>query len=50
MSYLNPKEFVKDIIDLGESKVSLSAKQTLISSYLAGAILALAAAFAISFQ
>jgi len=48
MSYLSPKEFVKDIIDLGESKISLSAKQTLISSYFAGAILALAAAFAIS--
>jgi len=48
MSYLSPKEFVKDIIDLGESKILLSAKQTLISSYLAGAILALAAAFAIS--
>jgi len=48
MSYLKPQKFVKNIIDSGESKVALSTKNTLISAYIAGAILALAAAFAIS--
>jgi len=48
MSYITPKEFVSKIIDTGESKVALSTKNTLISSYIAGAILALAVAFSIT--
>lgn len=48
MAYLQPSEFVTKLIDAGESKVFMSTKDTLIRSYMAGAILALAAAFAIS--
>ena len=48
MAYLTPTEFVTKMIDAGESKVFMSTKDTLIRSYMAGAILALAAAFAIS--
>ncbi|MBL4726414.1 MAG: formate/nitrite transporter family protein, partial [Rhizobiaceae bacterium] len=48
MSYLVPSEFVTKMIDAGESKIFMSTKDTLIRSYMAGAILALAAAFAIT--
>jgi len=48
MAYLSPTEFVTKMIDAGESKVFMSTKDTLIRAYMAGAILALAAAFAIS--
>ena len=48
MSYLEPTEFVTKMVDQGESKVFMSAKDTLIRAYMAGAILALAAAFAIT--
>lgn len=48
MAYLTPTEFVTKMIDAGESKVFMSTKDTLIRSYMAGAILALAAAFAIA--
>ena len=48
MAYLTPTEFVTKMIDAGESQVFMSTKDTLIRSYMAGAILALAAAFAIS--
>ncbi len=48
MSYLAPAEFVKKAIDAGESKVFMSAKDTVIRAYMAGAILALAAAFAVT--
>ena len=48
MAYLAPNEFVTKMIDAGESKVFMSTKDTLIRAYMAGAILALAAAFAIS--
>lgn len=48
MAYLQPSEFVTKMIDAGESKVFMSTKDTLIRSFMAGAILALAAAFAIS--
>ncbi len=48
MAYLTPTEFVTKMIDAGEAKVFMSTKDTLIRSYMAGAILALAAAFAIS--
>ena len=48
MAYLTPTEFVTKMIDAGEAKVFMSTKDTLIRSYMAGAILALAAAFAIT--
>jgi formate transporter len=48
MSYLAPAEFVTKMIDAGESKVFMSTRDTLIRAYMAGAILALAAAFAVT--
>jgi formate/nitrite transporter len=48
MSYLEPSEFVTKMVDSGESKVYMSTKDTIIRAYMAGAILALAAVFAIT--
>ena len=48
MSYLEPTEFVTKMVDQGESKVYMSTKDTLIRAFMAGAILALAALFAIT--
>lgn len=48
MAYLAPSEFVTKMIDAGEAKVFMSTRDTLIRAYMAGAILALAAAFAIT--
>lgn len=48
MSYVAPQELATKMIDAGESKIFMSTKDTLIRSYMAGAILALAAAFAIT--
>ena len=48
MSYLVPSEFVTKVIDAGESKIFMSTRDTLIRAFMAGATLALAAAFAIS--
>ncbi|WP_455205451.1 formate/nitrite transporter family protein [Kaarinaea lacus] len=48
MSYLEPTEFVTKMVDQGESKVYMSAKDTLIRAFMAGAILGLAAIFAIT--
>ena len=48
MSYLAPTEFVTKMVDSGESKVYMSTKDTLIRAFMAGAILALAAVFAIT--
>jgi formate transporter len=47
MSYLAPSEFVSKMVDAGESKLLMSTKDTLIRAYMAGAILALAAWFAV---
>ena len=47
MSYLEPTEFVTKMVDSGESKVYMSTKDTLIRAFMAGAILGLAAVFAI---
>jgi formate/nitrite transporter len=47
MSYLAPSEFVTKMVDAGESKIFMSTRDTLIRAYMAGAILALAAAFAV---
>jgi formate/nitrite transporter len=48
MAYLAPAEYVTKMIDAGESKIFMSARDTLIRAFMAGAILALAAAFAIT--
>jgi len=48
MSYLAPSEFVTKMVDAGESKIFMSTKDTLVRAYMAGAILALAAVFAIT--
>ena len=48
MAYLAPTEFVTKMVDAGESKLLMSTRDTLIRSYMAGAILALAAAFAVT--
>ncbi len=48
MAYLVPSEFVSKMVDAGESKVHMSTRDTLIRAYMAGAILALAAVFAVT--
>ena len=48
MSYLAPSEFVSKMVDAGESKIFMSTRDTLIRAYMAGAILALAAWFAVT--
>ena len=48
MSYLAPSEFVTKMVDAGESKVFMSTRDTLIRAAMAGAILALAAVFAVT--
>lgn len=48
MAYVKPSEFAAQMIEAGESKVFMSTKDTLIRAYMAGAILALAAAFAVT--
>src|SRR5436190_2937725 len=48
MAYLVPSEFVTKMVDAGESKVFMATRDTVIRAYMAGAILALAAAFAVS--
>ena len=48
MSYLAPSEFVTKMVDAGESKIFMATRDTLIRAFMAGAILALAAVFAVS--
>jgi formate transporter len=48
MSYVSPADFVTKMIDAGEAKVFMSTRDTVIRAYMAGAILALAAAFAVT--
>lgn len=48
MSYVNPAQFVTKMIDAGEAKAFMSTRDTVIRAYMAGAILALAAAFAVT--
>ena len=48
MSYLVPAEFVTKMVDAGESKIYMSTRDTLIRAFMAGAILALAAVFAVT--
>jgi len=48
MAYLAPSEFVTKMVDAGESKIYMATRDTLIRAYMAGAILALAAVFAVT--
>lgn len=48
MSYVSPAEFVGKMIDAGEAKAMMSTRDTLIRAFMAGAILAIAAAFAVT--
>src|SRR5213079_2299040 len=48
MAYLVPSEFVTKMVDAGESKIFMSTRDTVIRAYMAGAILALAAAMAVT--
>jgi formate/nitrite transporter len=48
LAYLVPSEFVTKMVDAGESKIFMSTRDTLVRSFMAGAILALAAWFAVT--
>ena len=48
MSYLMPSEFVVKMVDAGEAKINMGARDALIRAFMAGAILALAAVFAVT--
>ena len=48
MAYIEPSEFVSKMVDSGEQKIFMSTKDTLIRAFMAGAILGLAAFFAIT--
>ncbi|MEF2070613.1 formate/nitrite transporter family protein [Consotaella aegiceratis] len=48
MAYVAPSEFVTKMVDAGEAKIFMSTRDTVIRAYMAGAILALAAAFAVT--
>lgn len=48
MSYLPPSELVAKMLDAGQMKIGLSTRDTLIRAYMGGAILALAAVFAVT--
>ena len=48
MAYLVPAEFVTKMVDAGEAKIFMSTRDTVIRAFMAGAILALAAAFAVT--
>jgi formate transporter len=47
MAYLVPSEFVTKMIDAGEAKIFMSTRDTIVRAYMAGALLSLAAAFAV---
>lgn len=48
MSYVKPSDLVTSLVDAGEAKIFLSTRDTLLRAYMAGALLTLAAAFAVS--
>jgi formate/nitrite transporter len=48
MSYVKPADLVTSMIDAGESKVLMSTRDTLVRATMGGALLALAAAFAVT--
>src|SRR4029079_1381818 len=47
MAYLAPAEFVTKMVDAGEAKIFMSTRDTVVRAYMAGALLTLAAAFAV---
>ncbi|GAB09889.1 putative formate transporter [Gordonia araii NBRC 100433] len=47
MTYVKPPELAVSLIDAGASKVMMSTRDTLVRAYMAGAMLTLAAAFAV---
>ena len=48
MSYIAPNELVTRMIDAGEYKVKMSTRDTLVRAFMGGAILTIAAAFAVT--
>jgi formate/nitrite transporter len=48
VSYLAPTEFVRKMVDAGESKVFMATRDTLIRAFMGGALLALGAVFAVT--
>jgi formate transporter len=48
VSYLVPSEFVRKMVDAGESKVFMSTRDTLVRAFMGGALLALGAVFAVT--
>jgi formate/nitrite transporter len=48
MAYVTPAEFVKKAVDAGQAKVLMANRDAFIRAFMAGAILALAAAFAVT--
>jgi formate/nitrite transporter len=48
MAYVVPNELVTKMIDAGESKIFMSTRDTVIRAFMAGALLALAAVFAVT--
>jgi formate/nitrite transporter len=48
MPYVKPTDLVTSMVDAGESKVLMSTRDTLVRSVMGGAVLALAAAFAVT--
>ncbi|MCI2959276.1 formate/nitrite transporter family protein [Agromyces atrinae] len=48
MSYVKPAELVTTLIDAGETKIFLSTRDTIIRSTMGGALLTIAAAFAVT--
>lgn len=48
MSYVTPSDLVTRMIDAGEYKVKMSTRDTLVRAYMGGAILTIAAAFAVT--
>lgn len=48
MSYVKPNEFVKTMVDAGESKLFMAPRDVLLRAFMAGAILAIAVALAVT--
>jgi len=48
MSYLAPTEFVTKMVDAGEAKIFMSTRDTVLRAFMAGALLALGAVFAVT--
>ena len=48
MSYIAPSEFAVKVVDAGESKLHMATRDVMIRAYMAGAILAIAAVFAVT--